>query len=348
MHPGNLWEKRSSGTTGEHRDLNSRDGNTQVGQALSKARQERGLTHEDVERATKIRTRYLQALERDDYDALPGAVYAQGFVKTYANYLELDGEALSREIRSRRADPVESYLEKYAASDIEENEDPGYDRDAPRTREVRLPRRLRLSPIAVIGAVLGLLLLAIVVAGLYFVGLRASGPSDESPPNQSQQQAGAEGSGSPEADDSQPAGGDPSSGGAQDEVEPDASAPQDAVEPSGEEEAADEPVPAEPAQAEPAPAEPAPAEPPPPESLTMDLRVDGNISWLNIMADGNLVFEGVGRPGFARTFEAEDSITVWSGNAGAVFISLNGQDYGQFGESGEIKVQDFNLKTAEN
>ena len=50
-----------------------------IGLTLHEARQQRNLTFEDVEKDTKIRVRYLEAMERGDYNTLPGAVYAQGF-----------------------------------------------------------------------------------------------------------------------------------------------------------------------------------------------------------------------------------------------------------------------------
>jgi cytoskeleton protein RodZ len=73
-----------------------------IGRALQLAREERGLSLKQVEQATKIRARYLEELERENFDVLP-AVYVQGSLKTYANFLQLDGEALVRELRHRRA-----------------------------------------------------------------------------------------------------------------------------------------------------------------------------------------------------------------------------------------------------
>ncbi len=61
------------------------NGGAKIGQVLEKARKERGLTLDEVEYATKIRKRYLAGLEREDFGALPDAVYAHGFLKTYAN-----------------------------------------------------------------------------------------------------------------------------------------------------------------------------------------------------------------------------------------------------------------------
>src|SRR5215213_10417790 len=78
------------------------NGNAKIGLVLEKARKERGLTLEEAEHATKIRKRYLAGLEREDFGVLPDVVYARGFLKTYANYLGLDGDELARELRDRR------------------------------------------------------------------------------------------------------------------------------------------------------------------------------------------------------------------------------------------------------
>src|SRR3712207_85006 len=85
----------SGGDNGAHAGL-------KIGRSLELARKERGLSLSQVEQATKIRARYLEELERENFDVLP-AVYVQGFLKTYANFLQLDGEALGRELRRRRA-----------------------------------------------------------------------------------------------------------------------------------------------------------------------------------------------------------------------------------------------------
>jgi cytoskeletal protein RodZ len=64
---------------------------------LRRARENRQLSLEDIERALKIRSRYLQALEVGDYTALPGIVQARGFLRNYARYLGLPvEEALAR------------------------------------------------------------------------------------------------------------------------------------------------------------------------------------------------------------------------------------------------------------
>ena len=63
-----------------------------VGQDLRKAREQKGEELEHISRLLKIRRDYLALIEEDNADALPGKAYAIGFVRSYANYLGLDGE----------------------------------------------------------------------------------------------------------------------------------------------------------------------------------------------------------------------------------------------------------------
>ena len=62
----------------------------EVGQLLSQARTQRGIELGEAERVTKIRVRYLRAMEEDRWEALPGTAYARGFLASYARYLGLD------------------------------------------------------------------------------------------------------------------------------------------------------------------------------------------------------------------------------------------------------------------
>jgi cytoskeleton protein RodZ len=77
-----------------------------IGESLRDARARRGIELSDVERATKIRIKYLRAMEEERWELLPGAAYARGFLRTYGNSLGLDGEALVEEYRHRHG-PVE-------------------------------------------------------------------------------------------------------------------------------------------------------------------------------------------------------------------------------------------------
>jgi transcriptional regulator with XRE-family HTH domain len=74
----------------------------EIGRTLRLGREKRGLSLQQVEEATKIRTRYLRDLENENFDVLP-AVYVLGSLKTYAEHLGLDGAAMTRELKRRQA-----------------------------------------------------------------------------------------------------------------------------------------------------------------------------------------------------------------------------------------------------
>jgi cytoskeletal protein RodZ len=71
---------------------------------LTAARERKGVDLIRAERDTKIRVRYLSALERGDYRELPGAVYTKGFLRNYAIYLGLEPEDVLRQWRRERGD----------------------------------------------------------------------------------------------------------------------------------------------------------------------------------------------------------------------------------------------------
>jgi cytoskeleton protein RodZ len=193
----------------EHGTSRMPSGDAKLGPVLAKARRERGLTLEEAEHATKIRKRYLEGLEREDYGVLPDAVYAQGFLKTYANYLGLDGEGLARELRNRRRPRRERAV---AVGD-----------GAPRTNEFDKPlvspgqfgRKERGGiPVATILTLLvALLALAAVAVSLYYVG-RGAQSTGQDPPSQAgvanQQDASGQ---EPEPEGGTPARETPAGGG---------------------------------------------------------------------------------------------------------------------------------------
>jgi transcriptional regulator with XRE-family HTH domain len=75
----------------------------EIGSSLREARTRRGIAMSDVERETHIRSRYLIALEEDRFDDLPGPAYAKGFLRTYAEFLGLEGQRFVDEYNSRFA-----------------------------------------------------------------------------------------------------------------------------------------------------------------------------------------------------------------------------------------------------
>jgi hypothetical protein len=73
----------------------------EIGNSLREARSRRGMEFAQAEQATKIRGKYLRALEEEQFDVLPSETYVKGFLRTYADYLGLDGQLYVDEYNSR-------------------------------------------------------------------------------------------------------------------------------------------------------------------------------------------------------------------------------------------------------
>ena len=73
----------------------------EIGSALRSARERRGLELGEVERETRIRERYLAALEQEQFELLPARAYAKGFLRVYADFLGLDGQLIVEEFNAR-------------------------------------------------------------------------------------------------------------------------------------------------------------------------------------------------------------------------------------------------------
>ena len=79
---------------------------TEIGPTLREARIRRKIDLTEIEDRTKIRVRYLRALETEEWDLLPGATYTRSFIRTYANFLGLDGERLADDFRRLEDDRI--------------------------------------------------------------------------------------------------------------------------------------------------------------------------------------------------------------------------------------------------
>jgi cytoskeleton protein RodZ len=76
-----------------------------IGEVLKRARSRQQVDISAVEDRTKIRTKYLRAMEQDEWDVLPSHAYAKGFLRTYASLLGLDADALVDEYRRQYEGP---------------------------------------------------------------------------------------------------------------------------------------------------------------------------------------------------------------------------------------------------
>jgi cytoskeleton protein RodZ len=151
-----------------------------VGQTLRAARKRRQIELAQVEAATKIRGRFLLAIENEEWDALPGEAYASGFIRTYAAYLGLDGPRLAEQQRQEigASRPGERLL--------------GADPTQVAPRSPRSTRQLRLAPRTLAVLVSAGLVVVLVAVGLFSGGDESSqtpesGPQREATANQRNQ-----------------------------------------------------------------------------------------------------------------------------------------------------------------
>ncbi len=133
----------------------------EIGETLREARMRAKIDVSEVEATTKIRAKYLRALESEEWGLLPGPTFVRSFLRTYADYLGLDSKLLVEEYRLRHEHPSELDLAPIAPN-------LGPERRAARISPPRLSR----------GWIIGLSVLAI-IALLIVIGSVGGGKSEQ-------------------------------------------------------------------------------------------------------------------------------------------------------------------------
>jgi cytoskeleton protein RodZ len=128
-----------------------------IGSTLREARMRARIDISEIESETKIRAKYLRALENEEWDLLPGPTYVKSFLRTYADALGLDGKLLIEEYKLRH--------ERLSDVELQPIAPPGQ-------RERQRPPRSFGRGWLVAAVIVGL------VAALYFLGLKTGGGDD--------------------------------------------------------------------------------------------------------------------------------------------------------------------------
>jgi hypothetical protein len=131
----------------------------EIGDQLRETRMRNRIDITEVEAATKIRAKYLRALENEEWDLLPGPTFVKTFLRTYAEYLGLDARNLVEEYRARYERPAVQELTPFGTS-----------LGGRRTR----PRRAVVAPWMLI--VSGVLVL---LGAFYLLGTWGSDPAED-------------------------------------------------------------------------------------------------------------------------------------------------------------------------
>ena len=143
----------------------------EIGETLREARMRRRIDMTEVESATKIRGKYLRALENEEWDLLPGPTFVKTFLRTYAEYLGLDARLLVEEYRQRFERPSTQDLTPFRTASA-------------RAGAGRRRRRLAHAGPVLLGA--GLVALALVA--LYLLGVAGPDEEEAPPPNQAREE----------------------------------------------------------------------------------------------------------------------------------------------------------------
>ena len=134
----------------------------EIGETLRDARMRAKIDVSEVEATTKIRAKYLRALENEEWGLLPGPTFVRSFLRTYADYLGLDSRLLVEEYRLRHEHPSELDLAPIS---------PNLGTERRRVARISPPRPSR-------GWVIGLSVLAIIVL-LIVIGSLGGGQSEQ-------------------------------------------------------------------------------------------------------------------------------------------------------------------------
>jgi hypothetical protein len=132
----------------------------EIGNSLREARLRRSISFAQAEQVTKIRSKYLRALEDEQFDQLPAPTYVKGFLQAYADYLGLDGRLY-----------VDEYDSRFVSGEEWER------RRRSRVRPARRTRGIQTSVVVVALAVIAIV--TIVVSSAWSLG---GGGSRRTPP----------------------------------------------------------------------------------------------------------------------------------------------------------------------
>lgn len=276
-----------------------------VGDILRAEREKQGLTIDDITRETSIRDIYVEAIEKGDYDALPGDVYAKGFIRNYSRFLQMDGDALLQQYDEERnitkvVQPVDvpkqpakekksshglfGHSKAREISDVKENAAKAAADNQPAKPATNLfaagdAYRNSLEQEKKSGSKKFMLLLGVmfVFLGGVYVAFMDDGTENAAPKQEETVQA---------------------------------EAPQ-----------------------------PAPVEK---KYDGVEIKAKALADcWISVKVDGAAVFEGTVPQGKDMSWQGKNSVDILAGNAGGIQITFNGKDVGTLGEKGQVAERSF-------
>lgn len=279
---------------------------TTFGMRLKQAREQRGITLDQISQSTKIGTRFLQALEQDHFEQLPGGIFNKGFVRAYARFVGIDEEQA-----------IADYLTASGAN----QPTPEAADQPPVIQPPPEPLRDRAAgvPWGILATLLLIIAFSFAVWGFYsrVTSTKTQPPVSAAPPPQTVVQSEA----SPTPPSTQPAHEVKSSAAARSSP---ALATRTTSTPSS---------------------SPAHASPSTPESaITHDIVLQIKAredAWVSINVDGEVTTQETLAALSQKTIRARQQIIIRAGNVGALDLEFRGQSLPVQGKVGEVKTLVF-------
>ena len=298
---------------------------TSIGDTLRRERLRRGLDLDKVAAETKIGRHQLEAIEANQFDRLPGGVFARSFIRQYARMLELDDDEILTELKQQFEEPADT-------APVAEPQ--------PAARLPYLPSLAdvydRLRSDSSVSAFVWVVIAVLVCAGVYSLWQRGRQPASQvaavaAPPRPAPPLA------VPATRMAEPASLRPKPPVESPESPKATSLKTDFI-PAEVTDSGTIRVPVETARPEPVTPRQTSATP---EGFPVAMRVAFTASepvWVSIKSDGTRAYIGTIERQESKQFDASRKMTVLVGNAGALAISLNGKQVGPIGPRGEIRL----------
>ena len=315
---------------------------TQVGETLRRERIKRNLDFEQISRELKISARFLEAIENDQYEKLPGGVFAKSFVRQYARLLGLDEEELAGQVQSQLSPvaDVPQFAETSKAAGLAPIQ-------VPRVEEWETVGDRRFRWGGSLSAAAMVVVVMLVCSAVYtWIQRRNNAPTvvQSTPPATA-----------PAPPQVQPAAPPPAATPAPTEATPGATVnasaqppaqpvPEASPQSTGQAAGQTTPQPSAPGL-QPAPAQTAeqkptvqqPAAPNPNATVHVEITAEEPV-WVLARTDGKYSFSATLTAGQSRNVEAVKDIVLRLGNAGGVQITLNGKPLGAVGPKGQPRT----------
>jgi cytoskeleton protein RodZ len=294
-----------------------------IGETLRRERQRRNIPLDQVSQELKISSRFLQAIEEENFDQLPAGVFAKSFVRQYARMLGLDEDEAANEVQralTPSAVPQFATGSKLSIQAAERKSPPPPEFYVPKVEAWQHAGDRRSSWSSPLGA-LGLVVVAMLGCSLiygWWQRQRHPAPLAAALPMQLQQPAPPPKNAGP---DPQPAA---------------APAPQEVPTPAKPPAAASATVPAA-ATAAAVTASETPVASGEPVAVKVEVTAAEDV-WVMARSDGKYLFSVTLKANETRTVEAANMVLLRLGNAGGVTITLNGKPIGDVGPKGQVRT----------